>query len=274
MTFKELLGQINSLGEYKNEGFVLALELLGTSKAQLLAFPERKIEKATAKAFLKKLGSLKNGEPMQYLLGYWEFAGRRFEVGRGVLIPREDTLAVVELAKELLKDKKDATFADLGSGSGCIAVTLALETGTQGIAVEKSKRAFSYLAKNIAQANGAVTAVNEDMFKADLIKKLPPLDLVVSNPPYITGKEMLTLSKEVLSEPHSALYGGDDGLEFYRKISKKYYDKIKKGGALAFEVGYSQADAVIEIMENAGFEFVAEKKDFSGHRRAVAAIKK
>ncbi len=273
MTFKDLLGQINGLGDYKNEGFILAAELLGASKAQLLAFPEREIEKGTAKTFLGKLNRLKNGEPMQYVLGFWEFAGRRFEVGRGVLIPREDTLAVVELAKELLEGKKDAVFADLGSGSGCIAVTLALETGAHGIAVEKSKRAYKYLEKNIKQANGRLTAVNEDMFKVDLIKKLPPLDLVVSNPPYITGDEMLTLSKEVLNEPHSALFGGDDGLEFYRKISKKYYDKIKKGGALAFEVGYKQADAVIKIMLDAGFECPVEKKDFSGHRRAVAATK-
>lgn len=274
MTFAEILKALNGLSEYKNEGFILASEVLGITKAQLVAFPEREVSKAAARSFLNKLKKLKNGEPLQYLLGFWEFSERRFEVGHGVLIPREDSLAVVELSKKLLKDKSDAVFADLGSGSGCIAVTLALDTGAKGIAVEKSKRAFGYLSKNIKQANGRVQAVNEDMFKKSLTDSLPQLDLVVSNPPYITREEMSALSKEVLNEPHSALYGGEDGLCFYRKIAKKYYSKLKKGGAVAFEVGYKQADAVIEILKEAGYTSFLEEKDFNGHRRAVAAIKK
>ena len=130
MTFAEILKALNGLSEYKNEGFILASELLGATKAQLVAFPEREVSKAAARRFLNKLEKLKNGEPLQYLLGFWEFSDRCFEVGHGVLIPREDTLAVVELSKQLLKGKKDAVFADLGSGSGCIAVTLALDTAT------------------------------------------------------------------------------------------------------------------------------------------------
>ena len=99
------------------------------------------------------------------------------------------------------------------------------------------------------------------MFDEKLIESLPPLDLVVSNPPYITAPEMERLDANVLKEPHSALFGGEDGLEFYRKISQLYYKKLKEDGAVCFELGFEQMDAVCEILKAAGFIEYKKIKD-------------
>lgn len=252
---------------------IIAEETVGLSHGQMLLYPQKEIPEEIAELLKNRLKSLAEGRPLQYILGYWEFEGRNFEVGEGVLIPREDTLAVLTLAKEALFGKPEAVFADLGSGSGILAASLSLDLDLKGYAVEKSKEAFSYLSKNINKLGAKVEAINGDMFEEQTLNALPPLDLVVSNPPYITAEEMKALDANVLKEPHEALFGGEDGLCFYREISRVYYSKIKEGGALAFEVGYRQADDVIEIMKAAGFKNVKEQKDINGIRRAVCAFK-
>lgn len=252
---------------------IIAEETTGFSRQQMLLYPQKEIPEEIAELLEKRLYELKEGRPLQYILGYWEFEGRRFEVGEGVLIPREDTSALVALAKEALRGKKDAVFADLGSGSGIIAATLSLDLGIKGYAAEKSEKAFKYLSKNTRNLGAQVTALCGDMFSEDVLGKLPPLDLVASNPPYITADEMKELDSNVLREPQEALFGGNDGLDFYREICKVYYGKIKEGGALAFEVGYKQADAVAELMKAAGFKNIKEQKDINGIRRALCAFK-
>lgn len=252
---------------------ILAEETLGLSRTQMMVYPEREILSEQQKLLDERIQQLKAGRPIQYILGKWEFMGHTFLVGDGVLIPREDTAAATELAGEFLKQKKDALFADLGSGSGCIAVTLALEHDVQGFAVERSAQAFCYLKKNIVQAGGKVFPVLGDMFSREVLERLPQLDLIISNPPYITSKEMQQLDRNVRYEPHEALFGGEDGLYYYHRITEVYRNKLKDGGLLVFEVGFQQADAVLEILKNAGFHSPCEKKDFNGIRRAVGAMK-
>jgi release factor glutamine methyltransferase len=252
---------------------IIAEETTGLSRQQMLLYPQKEIPEEMAALLKKRLAELKEGRPLQYILGYWEFEGRRFEVGEGVLIPREDTSALVALAKEALNGKPNAVFADLGSGSGIIAATLSLDHNIRGYAVEKSEKAFEYLSKNIKNLGAQVTAINGDMFSTETLESLPLLDLVASNPPYITADEMKELDQNVLKEPHDALFGGSDGLDFYREICKVYYSKIKEGGALAFEVGFKQADDVAELMKAAGFKNTKEQKDINGIRRAVCAFK-
>lgn len=270
MRYKDILSLARENPEIKSEILILAEEISGADKSAFLTHPEREIENANE--FEKAFDELKAGRPLQYILGKWEFAGREYKVGDGVLIPREDTLAVIELSKILVGDRKDIVFADLGSGSGIIAVTLAIELNARGYAVEKSQTAQSFLCENIKMAGNGVTAVNGDMF--EVVDDLPQLDLVVSNPPYIAEDEMKTLSKWVLNEPHEALFAEDNGLEFYRRIAKDYYRKLKQSGAITFEVGYTQADAVIEILKAEGYVDIREKLDLSGHRRAVGGIKR
>ncbi len=252
---------------------ILLEETLGISKTQMLTHPETEFDGEKESLLLKRIDELKSGRPLQYILGKWEFMGREFAVGEGVLIPREDTQALIELASEFLESKTNAAFADLGSGSGCIAVLLASLKRAKGYAVERSKEAYSFLKKNAEQTSGAVECILGDMFSDGVLEKLPQLELVASNPPYITRDEMKRLDKNVLCEPHEALYGGDDGLDYYREITRVYKSKLKEGGMLCFEVGFRQADAVLDILKDAGFHSPREKKDFNGIRRAVGAIK-
>ncbi len=270
MRYCDLLKRLKEMG---GEAVILAEETLLLSKTQMLVRGQEQIPKDAEEAFEKKLCELKDGRPLQYILGHWEFGGRKFEVSEGVLIPREDTLAVLSLAKEALVNKNEAVFVDLGSGSGAIAASLSLDLNVKGYAVEKSEKALSFLKKNIERLGARVEIIGGDMFEGSIVDKIPMLDLVVSNPPYITADEMRELDAKVLREPHEALFGGEDGLKFYREITKTYYPKLKDGGALAFEVGYRQADAVIEIMIDEGLKNVKEQKDINGIRRAVCAFK-
>lgn len=273
LKLKDLSDFLKECGEEKSEYTILALETLGISKQTLILYPEREIEKEKQKLLCENFEKFKKSTPLQYILGKWEFFGRDYKVGQGVLIPREDTGAVIELAADMLGDTRNKTFADLGSGSGCIAVTLACDYKMQGLSVERSQKAFSYLSENIKMADGRVKALLGDMFSKQILEKIPQLDLVISNPPYITLEEMKGLDKRVLNEPPEALFGGEDGLDYYRNIAKAYKDKLKRGGAICFEVGHKQADDVLEILKREGYKKPQEKQDFSKIRRAVGAFK-
>lgn len=204
--------------------------------------------------------------PLQYILGEWSFYGLDFYVGEGVLVPRPDTEILVDTALEFLKEKQNPQVLDLCSGSGCIAVAVAKNSSAQVDAVEKYEIPFGYLKKNIERNNAAVNPVMGDLFELEITKKY---DLIVSNPPYISAAEMETVSPETAFEPDAALYGGEDGLLFYRIIANKWAGALKGGGMLAVEIGANQADAVKEIFTNAGFENIGVKKDYAGIQRVI-----
>ena len=215
------------------------------------------------------------GEPLQYIFGHWEFYGYDFYVGEGVLIPRPETELLCEKAIEHLK-KHGGSFADLCAGSGCIGITVAKETKEKCISVELSEKAFSYLEKNIAHNDTAelITAVKGDIFDEKVIEKIPDDSLfaILSNPPYINKRDMENLQAEVRYEPETALFGGDDGLNYYRRIFKAYDKKLKKGGLFAVEIGEEQGEAVSLLMKEAGYS-PSVIKDYSGLDRIVMAIK-
>ena len=190
------------------------------------------------------------GVPLQYIFGKWEFYGYEFFVGEGVLIPRPETELLVDIAAENLT--KDSVMLDLCSGTGCIPISCAKETGCRAYAVELYDKAFSYLEKNIAHNNVNVTAVKGDALDNRHFEGVM-FDAIFSNPPYLTGEEMRNLQKEVRHEPETALYGGEDGLDFYRQLFTLWKPKLKKGGIFAVEVGDSQGEKVKALMEEAGF---------------------
>ena len=207
--------------------------------------------------------------PLQYIFGEWGFYGCRFKVGPGVLIPRQDTETLVDTALEFLKDKESPEVLDLCSGSGCIGITLAKQKPLSKVTlVEKYEEAMRYLKENI-KLNGAenATAVLADVFEPQFDNEF---DIIVSNPPYIPTDEMDLLSYEVKFEPETALYGGEDGLLFYRFIAADYIKYLKKGGMLAFEVGINEADAVCEILLVAGYKDIKKQKDLNGIYRVVS----
>ncbi len=204
--------------------------------------------------------------PLQYLLGSWSFYGLDFYVGEGVLVPRSDTEALVDFALEFLKDRQNPQVLDLCSGSGCIAVAIDKNKDCTVDAVEKYEIPFKYMQKNISRNESKVTAINDDIYT---FKPNKQYDLIVSNPPYVSADEMEIIDTETSFEPDTALYGGEDGLIFYRYIACGYKKHIKSGGALVFEVGFSQNDAVREILRGAGYKNIGTKEDINGKQRVV-----
>lgn len=210
---------------------------------------------------LKRAG----GYPLQYIFGKWEFFGYEFFVGEGVLIPRPETELLVEAVLPSLSE--ESKVLDLCSGSGCIPIACSKESGCKAYAVELYEKAFSYLEKNIAHNKANVTAVNGDALDNSLLSGIE-FDVILSNPPYLTKAEMNELQREVRFEPETALFGGDDGLYFYRMLFKLWKHRLKKGGVFAVEVGDKQAKAVKELMELEGFkaEIIS---DYAGIERIV-----
>ena len=214
-----------------------------------------------------------SGEPLQYLLGEWDFYRRKFFVGEGVLIPRADTEVLIEAVLPFLRQQKEKTVLDLCSGSGCIAVTLAEEVpGAQVTAVELSEKAFVYLRKNNALYGEKAELIQGDALKDETVQG--SFSLIVSNPPYLSKKDMDELQREVSFEPAMALYGEEDGLLFYRELTKLYAKKLNPGGMLAYEIGEGQETAVKTFMEQNGLSDVRYYNDYGSITRVVTAIKK
>lgn len=243
-------------------------KVFNVNKAQLMAENITADDKKGAE-FLTLLGRRLSGEPLQYILGEWEFYGYKFKVGKGVLIPRDDTEVLLRLSLDFLKDKQNARVLDLCSGSGALAVAIAKETDAEVYALEKSAEALPYLCENININEANIEVVAGDVFYCAEEFMDKSFDLIISNPPYIITDEIDTLQKEISFEPKTALDGGADGLKFYRGIIKDYTSKLKSGGMIAFEIGEGQFEDVKALMENAEVKNIDYKLDLGGIQRVV-----
>ena len=218
------------------------------------------------------------GYPLQYLLGQWEFWGCDFKVGEGVLIPRPDTETLVEQVLDICRREKMSAprIADLCSGSGCIAVALKKELPAAEVyAVELSDKALPYLRQN-TQLNGCgdIRIIEGDVLNEAVAREITGLDILVSNPPYLTSQDMSELMTEVRHEPAEALFGGEDGLDFYRALTELWKPSVRNGGFIAYEFGMGQHDDVKKILEDNGFTDVKLRRDGGGIIRTAAAVKK
>ena len=212
------------------------------------------------------------GEPIQYVLGEWSFMGRRYLVGEGVLIPRDDTEVVVQAALNCIGAVPHPSIVDLCAGSGIIGITLQQElTGSCVAAVEKSDPAFDYLSRNAELHHADMTLIHSDLCGCADRFADGSLDLIISNPPYIPSIELPTLQSEVQYEPAMALDGGEDGLAFYHRILSLWTPKLKKGGVIAFELGEEQFDPVAVLLRQHGYTAVEGYEDIQGTVRAVTA---
>ncbi len=212
--------------------------------------------------------------PLQYIFGEWAFYGREFFVGPGVLVPRADTETLVDVCLKYLENTESPAVLDLCAGSGCIGITLALEKADAAVTlVEKFPEAARYAERNIKRhGTDNVTLICGDVLNGAANDK--EYELIVSNPPYVPKNEMETVSPEVHYEPETALFGGEDGLDFYRAVITEYKKALKAGGMLAFEVGAGEAAAVEALLEDAGLKEINTEKDLGGICRAVYGIKK
>ncbi len=212
-------------------------------------------------------------EPLQYLLGRWEFDGMNLYVGDGVLVPREDTLALVEGAADALREKNNPRILDLCAGTGAVGLALARRiSGARVVCVELSERALPYLRRNVAAfGGGRVSCVVADVLQmpGEDWDAAEPFDAIVSNPPYIPSDDIASLQWEVQCEPHIALDGGADGLDFYRAICGNWTRLLAPDGVVAFEIGYDIREGVTAVMEQSGVDHICVRKDFGGIDRCI-----
>ena len=213
-------------------------------------------------------------EPLQYLCGSWPFLDFELAVGPGVLCPRADTEVVAEAAAQMLAGVQAPKVLDLCAGTGCLGLGVKRFCPEADVTcVEKSPEAFRYLKKNAVSAlkQGTARAVEGDLFT--YWQGLPEgeLDLIVSNPPYLTAAEMQQLQPEVAREPAMALEAGEDGLVFYRALAEHYQNALGPGGALALEIGWQQREAVTALLAANGWVDIACRKDYGGNDRCILA---
>ena len=184
-----------------------------------------------------------SGQPLQYILGEWEFYGLPFYVDERALIPRQDTELMVETAISMIQKRGYQSCLDLCTGSGCIAVSIAKHAQIPVTASDISVDALE-----LAQENAALNEVRVTFLESDLFDQIDgKFDQICCNPPYLSKEDMEHLQKEVSFEPSLALYGGADGLDYYRRIAKEYQAHLNAGGALLLEIGSTQAETAAEL---------------------------
>ena len=253
----------------------LLCQITGMTQEQILAHRDKYVNESVCQQMDAAVQRLMNGEPLAYVLGKWEFYGLDLIVTPDVLIPRDDTCAVADLAiqQSLFLDSKPRIL-DLCTGSGCIGLAIASRVKDAKVTLaDLSQEALAVAKQNIVRHHltSRVSCVKANALEA------PPafmgkFDLIVSNPPYITSREMLELPHSVAGfEPRMALYGGEDGLKFYRAIAENYANALKPGGYLCFEFGDTQGDDVCAILKANGYTILERAKDYNDRERAVIA---
>ena len=254
------------IGEAQLDARLLLEEVCGTDHNTLLCHGDREVSEAEEEQYRKALEQRAVHVPLQHLLGYQDFMGLRFQVNEYVLIPRQDTEILVEEAMRYLHD--GMRILDLCTGSGCILLSLLhYSNDCEGVGVDISQEALQ-----VAAQNAELLGIKADFLKSDLYEKVTgKFDLLVSNPPYIERKVIPTLMEEVREyDPYIALDGGEDGLDFYRRIIGGAQDYLKRGGQILMEIGSGQAQAVSELLREAGFKEIDVCRDFAGLDRVVS----
>lgn len=259
--------------EFSLDAWYLLEYVTGVSKAMYFAEPERAVSEDNADRYIDCIRRRAAHIPLQHITGEQEFMGYPFCVNEHVLIPRQDTEILVEEAIQVMRPKMKVL--DMCTGSGCIVLSILkmcrekyYMTELQGIGADVSEEALK-----VARENGRRLGVPVTWIQSDLFAKIPEeekYDVIVSNPPYIETAVIDTLQEEVrLHDPYIALDGKEDGLYFYRRIISEAGKYLKTQGKLMFEIGCDQAEAVEELMKNAGYEQITVKKDLAGLDRVV-----
>ena len=247
----------------------------GKTTENLLGGMDQYVDAGVCEKVAEGVERLLEDEPLAYVLGEWEFYGLTLHVNRNVLIPRDDTVAVASLAiNQGIFLPEAPRILDLCTGSGCIGLAVASRIKDARVTLaDISRDALTVAKSNIVRhkLSGRVSTI-----QADALKPAPAVlgkfDMIISNPPYITGQEMTELDRSVADyEPHLALFGGTDGLDFYRAIAENYRNAIKPGGFLAFEFGDDQGDDVCRILEENGYTILERSRDYNDRERAVLA---
>ena len=275
MNLREVLKQgklkENNIEDASLKAKMLLSEILEMKKEYLIVHEEEILDEPDINTFFEKIDRLVNNEPIQYILNRQDFMELNLYVDSNVLIPQPDTEILVEEVIALASEKENLKILDMCTGSGAIAISLAKYIKNSNVyATDISEKALEIAKDNSLKNITDITFIHSDVFEN---VKENEFDFIVSNPPYIETDVIKTLSKEVQNEPHIALDGGEDGLYFYRKISKEAFDFLKQDGYLAFEIGYNQREAVENLLRENGYKNIYSKKDLGGNDRIVIGQK-
>ena len=287
---------IGRLREADVSGYTLAAELLllhaiGKDRAWLYAHPEEQLSPSQEKDFLEMVSRRAAGEPVQHLTGHQEFWGLDFEVTRDVLIPRPETEHLIEVTLDRLAlrevragrpqvtDGSGFLIADVGTGTGCIAIALAKELPKAHLYASDISQAALTVAKRNATKHGVSDRI--DFARCNLLenaracdRRPAVFDAIVSNPPYIGLREAASLGREVRDhEPPQALYGGEEGYELYGEMIAQSAQRLKRDGLLVLELGHNSLPAVQPLLEGPEWTRVAVTNDLAGIPRVIAAGK-
>jgi len=260
-----------------NETELLFTDILNCNRLSLYLNKDIFLDKAKSSLVSSVLKRRIHGEPIQYILGKTEFMGLEFKVTADVFIPRPETEILVETAIKIVQSLKFIVHSmlDIGTGSGCIAISLAKFLPKAKItAIDISENAIK-----IAKENALLNDVKINLLVGDLFNnyelRTMNYELIVSNPPYIPTAEIEELEPEVRYEPHMALDGGKDGLDFYRRIIDKTPHYLRKDGFLIMEMGFNQKEAIKNIFQKSGyFEIIELIKDYNNIDRVIIAKKR
>ena len=252
---------------------ILAEFILEMDKTKIIINEEKEITEEQKTRYYLALIEIVQGMPVQYITNKQEFMKLKFYVDDNVLIPQPDTEILVEEVINIAKESKEClNILDMCTGSGCIGVSIAKNLENANVVMSDiSTKALEIAKKNYAQniSNRKVAKfVESNMFE----KIEGKFDIIVSNPPYIETKEIENLSEEVKKEPHIALDGGKDGLDFYRILISEAYKYLNDNGYLCMEIGYNQKEAVVRLIEQSGkYKESYCKKDLAGNDRIIIA---
>lgn len=282
MNYHELLWKAKQIlkakGKEEADARYLLFFLMKWSSTDYLRHAAEKISAETEQAYSELLNRRLAGVPVQQIIGNQIFYGYEIEISKEVLTPRPETEQLVDLALSELKGKKRPKVMDLCTGSGCIAIAVAAENRqARVVGVDVSKEAL-YLAKKNAERHGLedIQWIESNLFEMLDSEKngLEKFDMIISNPPYIPSEEIENLEIEVRHyDPVLALDGGEDGLDFYRKISEKGQQYLVENGKLLLEIGHGQSKAICRILETDGWKDCKEFEDYAGRERIIMATK-
>ena len=248
---------------------LLLSHFMNVEKNYLITHDDEELSNQIEEKYKQGIEKLSKDIPLQYITNTQEFYGMKFKINENVLIPRYDTEILIEETLKLAQDQDK--ILDMCTGSGIIAITLAKNVEKANVfACDISLEALKVAKENNELHNTNVKFINSNLFENIEEKNF---DIIVSNPPYITEKEMQKLENQVRKEPELALYGGVDGLDFYRKITENAKEYLKKEGLLIFEIGYKQKEDVSNILIENKFKNIKCMKDLQGLDRVIIGEK-
>lgn len=264
----QLVASESAMNAARRDAEMLLLHVAGVTRTELLTYPDRPVTDEQSSAYEAALARRSRHEPIQYIIGTQEFYGRPFTVSPAVLIPRPETEHLVEAALALQPQPR--RVLDVGTGSGILAITLALELPRAELVAVDLSRAALEVAQGNAQALGAerIRFVESDLLTA--LEQGELFDCIVSNPPYVAETEILEPQVQDY-EPWSALFAGPDGLAIYRRLIPEAVAYLNPGGHLLLEIGHGQQNAVAALCETAGFSATRFVADLQGIPRVAIA---